>query len=119
MPYSVTTTSIWCRGVVITAPASNHGTIRLRISPSRVTVEGRHRSERSSIDSPGPETKSSWPPMPENWRPFSTSATTWPWMSIASAPLIVTIARLRAITSGLFTTSTGRNATSWLPASQA
>ena len=56
--------------------------------------------------------KSSWPPMPENCAPSIVSATTWPWMSIASAPLIVTILRLRAIASAELTRSTGRKATS-------
>ncbi len=35
--------------------------------------------------------KSSWPPMPENWVPSIVSATTWPWTSMARAPLIVII----------------------------
>ena len=39
-------------------------------------------------------------------------------MSTAIAALIVTMARLRPITSGEFTRSTGRNATSWLSWSQ-
>jgi hypothetical protein len=38
-------------------------------------------------------------------------------VSTASAPLIVTITLLAAITSGELTTSTGRNATSSLPSS--
>ena len=46
------------------------------------------------------------------------SATTWPWMSTLRAALIVTALRLRAITSGEFTMSTGRKATSSFPSSQ-
>ena len=53
-PCSVTITSTWWRGVVITAPASNQGTIRERSSPPIVTVEGRQSSERSSSESAGP-----------------------------------------------------------------
>ena len=34
--------------------------------------------------------KSSWPPIPENSRPPILSATTCPWRSTESAPLIVT-----------------------------
>ena len=56
--------------------------------------------------------------MPEYWLPSIVSATTWPWMSTASAALIVTIMRLRPIRSGELTTSTGRNATSGLSSSQ-
>ena len=52
-PYSVTITSTWWRGVVITAPASNQGTIRERSSPPSVTVDGRQSSERSSSESAG------------------------------------------------------------------
>ena len=62
--------------------------------------------------------KSSWPPIPEYWLPWIVSATTCPWMSTASAALIVTIIRLRPIRSGELTTSTGRKATWSLPSSQ-
>ena len=55
--------------------------------------------------------------MPLYWSPLIVSATTWPWTSIASAPLIVTMSSLAPITSGELTISTGRNATSWLPSS--
>ena len=55
--------------------------------------------------------------MPEYWRPAIVSATTCPWMSMAMAPLIVTIDRLSRIVAGEFTTSTGRKATSSLPSS--
>ena len=80
-------------------------------------MEGKQSSDFASSDSAGPETKSSWPPIPEYWVPLIVSAMTCPWMSIAIAPLIVTISRLRAITSGELTISTGRKATSWLPSS--
>ena len=111
-PYSVTMTSTWWRGVVITAPASNHGTIRERSSSPTVIVDGRHSSERSSRSRAGPDTKSSCPPMPEYCTALIVSAITWPWMSTDMAALIVTMARLRPIASGEFTRSTGRNATS-------
>ena len=39
----------------------------------------------------GPDTKSSWPPMPEYCTPSIVSAITWPWMSTAMAALIVTM----------------------------
>jgi len=97
--------------VVITAPASSQGTIRERVSPQISTVDGMQSRERSSRSSAGPATKSSWPPTPESCVPPRVSATTWPWMSISMAPLIVTILRLRAITSAELTTSTGRKAT--------
>lgn len=85
-------TSTWWRGVVITAPGPNHGTIRDRTWPSLVVyVEGRQISERSDSSSPAPATKSSAPPMPLNWLPSMVSATTCPWMSTARAPLMVTI----------------------------
>ena len=77
-PYSVTLRSTWWRGVVITAPASNHGTIRERSSPLIVTVEGRQSIARASSDRAGPEMKSSWPPIPENWFASIVSATTCP-----------------------------------------
>ena len=41
-------------------------------------LEGRQSSERPSATRPGPERKSSWPPMPECCRPSIESATTWP-----------------------------------------
>jgi hypothetical protein len=98
-PYSVTITSTWCRGVVITAPGPNHGTIRECSSPSLENVDGRQISERSESSSPAPATKSSAPPIPLNWLPLMASATTWPWMSIASAPLIEIMSSLAPITS--------------------
>jgi hypothetical protein len=58
-PYSVTTTSTWCRGVVITVPASNHGTMRECSSSPILIVEGMHNSDLASSDRAGPETKSS------------------------------------------------------------
>ncbi len=81
-------------------------------------VEGRHSSERSSRARAGPDTKSSWPPMPEYWTPPMVSAITWPWMSTDMAALMVTMARLRPMASGEFTRSTGRKATSWFSCSQ-
>ena len=90
-PYSVTMTSTWWRGVVITAPASNHGTMRDRSSSPTVIVDGRQSSERSSRSRAGPATKSSWPPMPEYCAASIVSAITWPWMSTDMAALIVTI----------------------------
>ena len=82
-----------------------------------LTVEGRQSRERSSSSRPEPAAKSSWPPIPEYWRPPIVSATTWPWTSTASAALIEIIRRLAAIRSGELTTSTGRKATSALPSS--
>ena len=116
-PCSVMTTSTWWRGVVTTGPAADHGTIRERARRPH-EVEGRHSSERSSRSRPAPATKSSWPPMPENCEPPIVSATTWPWRSIASAPLIETKRGCRAITSAELTTSTGRNRTSSFSCSQ-
>ncbi len=118
-PYSVMTTSTWWRGVATTVAASNHGAIRERSSPPTVAVERRQISERAETESPGPETKSSWPPIPENWSPPIVSATTWPWMSSASAPLTVTARRFWPIMSGELTTSTVRKATSRSPSSHA
>ena len=85
---------------------------RAQLAVLRSYVAGKQSSERSSRSSAGPAMKSSWPPMPENCAPPIVSATTWPWMSIASAPLIVIIFWLRAIASAELTSSTGRNATS-------
>ena len=82
-----------------------------------MTDDGMQMIDWASSDRAGPDTKSSWPPMPEYWRPTSVSATTWPWTSTAIAPLIVTIERFDRMVSGEFTTSTGRNATSALPSS--
>jgi hypothetical protein len=117
-PCSVTITSTWCLGVVMTVPASNQGTMRERSSSPIVTVEGMQRIERSSSWSADPDTKSSWPPMPEYCTPPMVSATTCPWMSTAMAALMVTMAWLRLMASGELTRATGRKATSWFSWSQ-
>ena len=92
--------------------------MRDRSSSPSVMVDGRQSSDRASSERAGPDTKSSWPPMPEYCTPAIVSATTWPWMSTLSAALMVTIVRLRPIASGELTRSTGRNATSVLSSSQ-
>ena len=97
-PYSVTITSTWWRGRGDDRPGVEPGDDPRRGARHRRwrSTAGRAARGRSS-DSAGPAMKSSWPPMPEYWLPSIVSATTWPWMSTASAPLIVTILRLRPI----------------------
>ena len=108
-PCSVTTRSSWWRGRRDDRALGECGRRCARSgAPPTTEVERRHTSERSSSDSPDGAMKSSWPPMPEYCRPPMVSATTWPCRSTLSAPLIVIIDRLRAITSGAFTTSTGQ-----------
>ena len=98
-------------------PDGNVGRMRLVRTPFTVEVEGRQTMLRPSAVRPGPLTKSSCPPTPLNWTPLMLSAMTWPDRSTASAPLIVTMLRLRAMFSGEFTTLTGRKRTSSFPSS--
>ena len=89
-------------------PSGSTATMRETRWPPTVAVDGRQITARSSSSRPETDTKSSWPPMPENCRPSSVSATTWPHRSMASAPLMVTISSLREIVSGELTMSTGQ-----------
>ena len=117
-PCSVMTTPVWCRGVETTDPSGRSGTIRDRVTPLDTAVDRRQISEWSSRRISAPATKSSWPPTPEIWRPSMLSATTWPYRSTLSAPLMDTKAWFWAMTVGSLTTWTGTNATSSFPSSQ-
>src|SRR5664280_1463034 len=119
LPYSVTMTATWWRGVETTDPSGRSGTILERAASLDTAVERRQISEWSSRRISAPATKSSWPPTPEICLPSMWSATTCPYRSTLSPPLIDTKALFLAISVGSLTTSTGRKATCSLPSSQA
>ena len=82
--------------------------------PARVAVECRQMMLLPPALSCAPMTNSSWPPTPEYCRGPIVSAMTCPERSTASAPLMLTIRRLRRMMAGSLTCATGSMRTSGL-----